>query len=257
VKAVKTDAIVLQDFPTTRAQAMALVEALSGINYDQHKAQPADKASPFAPLKPYVEERHDVTLCGLDRVIFIDSPIICDLDFDHALAPHTSSRRRPGMYPGGTRWQMALKLGAKLKLGHTASDKELHVHHHDWPKDVLSEILSARRDLDTDETVYLTRGWVHRNPKVSHVEEVHAPAFPAPTAGIALTLQVPCPCQRYPHTFLWSRDCLTDACPLLLSPSHPPPARGGRRHQDVFRPPERVAHVRDHLCGSHRLLLLG
>jgi hypothetical protein len=217
--AVDIKGFVLQDFPTTRAQAMALVEALSGINYDQHKAQPADKASPFAPLKPYVEERHDVTLCGLDRVIFIDSPIICDLDFDHAFAPHASSRRRPGMYPGGPRWQMALKLGAKLKLGHTASDKELHVHHHDWPKDVLSEVLSARRDLDTDETVYLTRGWVHRNPKVqyplplsptalplstsflvlddhvhnpkvSHVEEVHAPAFPAPTAGIALTLQV-------------------------------------------------------------------
>ena len=84
---------ILRDFPNTKQQALLLVEALSGINYDEHKPQPSDKISPFAPAKPSEMEKHDVALCGLDSVIFINSPMFDRTDFDHDYMFHVVSQK--------------------------------------------------------------------------------------------------------------------------------------------------------------------
>lgn len=96
---------LLEDFPNTKQQASLLVTALSGIDYDSHMPQAADNASPFAPLAPCELSVHDISLCGLDSVLFLESE-----------AP-------------------------------TALEA------------VLSEISSARVNIDTDQVVYLKAGY--------------------------------------------------------------------------------------------------
>ena len=64
---------ILEDFPNTKQQASLLVNALSGVDYDSHKPQPADHASRFAPIAPYKISVHDNALCGLDKVLYLDA----------------------------------------------------------------------------------------------------------------------------------------------------------------------------------------
>jgi hypothetical protein len=101
---------LLEDFPNTKQQASLLVTALSGIDYDSHMPQAADKATPFAPLAPCELSVHDISLCGLDSVLFLESE-----------AP-------------------------------TALES------------VLSEISSARVNIDTDQVVYLKAGYGNEVP---------------------------------------------------------------------------------------------
>ena len=70
---------ILEDFPNTKQQASLLVIALSGVDYDTHKAQPADHASRFAPMAPYEMLVHDSALCGLDRVLYLDATLEASL----------------------------------------------------------------------------------------------------------------------------------------------------------------------------------
>jgi hypothetical protein len=63
---------VIADFPNTKSQAVLLLQALSGINYDSHKPQPLDYATPFASPQPSDEIGWDTSLCGLDMAIFLD-----------------------------------------------------------------------------------------------------------------------------------------------------------------------------------------
>jgi hypothetical protein len=101
---------LLEDFPNTKQQASLLVTALSGIEYDSHMPQAADKATPFAPLAPCELSVHDISLCGLDSVLFLES------DAPTAL------------------------------------------------ESVLSEISSARVNIDTDQVVYLKAGYNNEVP---------------------------------------------------------------------------------------------
>ena len=96
---------LLEDFPNTKQQASLLVTALSGIDYDSHMPQAADKASPYAVLAPCELSVHDISLCGLDSVLFLESA-----------APNAL-------------------------------------------ESVLSEISSARVNIDTDQVVYLKAGY--------------------------------------------------------------------------------------------------
>ena len=64
---------IIEDFPTTKNQALLLVQALSGINYEEKMPQAGDKASPYAPLMPYEDMAYDISLCGLDTVLFLES----------------------------------------------------------------------------------------------------------------------------------------------------------------------------------------
>lgn len=70
---------ILEDFPNTKKQASLLVIALSGVDYDTHKAQPADHASRFAPIAPYEMLVHDSALCGLDKVLYLDATLEASL----------------------------------------------------------------------------------------------------------------------------------------------------------------------------------
>ena len=64
---------ILEDFPTTKQQAVLLVQALSGINYESRMPQLSDLASPYAPVMPDEDQSHDISLCGLDSVLFLES----------------------------------------------------------------------------------------------------------------------------------------------------------------------------------------
>lgn len=70
---------ILEDFPNTKQQASLLVIALSGVDYNTHKPQPADHASRFAPIAPYEMLVHDSALCGLDRVLYLDATLEASL----------------------------------------------------------------------------------------------------------------------------------------------------------------------------------
>ena len=58
-------------------QAILLLAALSGIDYDSRRPQPTSRASPFALAAPTDGVDYDVTACGLDAVIYVE----CDNDF--------------------------------------------------------------------------------------------------------------------------------------------------------------------------------
>ncbi|KAJ1411998.1 hypothetical protein B484DRAFT_402457, partial [Ochromonadaceae sp. CCMP2298] len=82
---------VLQDFPTTPTQALLLMEALSGTHYDSHRPQPSDYVSPYAPPIASEAWAWDVSRCGLDAVIHVDSGGISS-----ALGELSSARREVG-----------------------------------------------------------------------------------------------------------------------------------------------------------------
>jgi hypothetical protein len=73
---------VLQDFPTSKRQALLLMEAFSGMNYDSHRAQPTDKASRYAPTSPAAEWTFNIAKCGLDAVVHVDNGTGVDTAFD-------------------------------------------------------------------------------------------------------------------------------------------------------------------------------
>lgn len=70
---VRNNGFLLQDFPSTKKQALLLMEAFSGINFDSRRPQPTDKVSPYAPPHPAEEWTYDVSLCGLDAIIHVDN----------------------------------------------------------------------------------------------------------------------------------------------------------------------------------------
>jgi hypothetical protein len=58
------------------------MEAFSGMNYDSHRPQPTDKASPYAPPSPAEVWTYDVTKCGLDTIIHVDNGAGISTAFD-------------------------------------------------------------------------------------------------------------------------------------------------------------------------------
>ena len=121
---------IIEDFPTTKNQALQLVAALSGINYEDKMPQVTDMASPFAPLAPYTDVTYDIALCGLDTVLFLESS----------------------------------PLGIQT---------------------TLSEIFSARTNLDTNEVTYLQAG---TDMLVDNLEELRGLVSCPHTAVIDIAL---------------------------------------------------------------------
>ena len=76
IRAMEADSVgyVIEDFPNTREQAVKLVTALSGVDYDSHMPQVGDKTSPFLTNIPRENEWFDPIKCGLDRAFFITVP---------------------------------------------------------------------------------------------------------------------------------------------------------------------------------------
>ena len=72
--AARHPGFVLEDFPSTRRQAVMLCEAISGIDYEANRPKPADKASSFAEAKPesYKPAFYDPEKCGINKIIYID-----------------------------------------------------------------------------------------------------------------------------------------------------------------------------------------
>ena len=72
--ATRHPGFVLEDFPTTRRQAVMLCEAISGIDYESNRPRPADKASRFAQAKPetYEPALYDPKKCGLNKILYLD-----------------------------------------------------------------------------------------------------------------------------------------------------------------------------------------
>jgi len=65
---------VVVDFARTKGQMVALLQALSGIDYTQKRPTLSDKASSFATVDDDSEvASYDVTKCGLDAVIIINA----------------------------------------------------------------------------------------------------------------------------------------------------------------------------------------
>lgn len=69
------EGFVIEDYPNTRKQANALVQALSGIDYDSHKPQPADYNSSIIYPQPSEEIMYDKSKCYLDHLIYVDSTV--------------------------------------------------------------------------------------------------------------------------------------------------------------------------------------
>ena len=69
----RNNGFVLQDFPNTKEQALLLMEALSGIPYGQRRPQPDDKASVYAPVCCKEELKFDISKCGLDVIVHLNS----------------------------------------------------------------------------------------------------------------------------------------------------------------------------------------
>ena len=66
---------VIEDFPRTRHQAQLLLQILSGIDYASKKPHATDNASLWANPIPCIPEVYDVSKCGLDGVVFLDSDL--------------------------------------------------------------------------------------------------------------------------------------------------------------------------------------
>lgn len=66
---------MLVDFPNTKTQALLLIEALSGLNFDAHKPQLLDRQSIYAAPKPREEQQYDMHKCGLDLVVYFNDEI--------------------------------------------------------------------------------------------------------------------------------------------------------------------------------------
>jgi len=64
---------VIEDFPTTAAQALLLFQALSGYDYTKPRPQSVDRVSKYAPPAPTTRTDYDVSKCGLDAVYYIDT----------------------------------------------------------------------------------------------------------------------------------------------------------------------------------------
>jgi hypothetical protein len=65
---------VVEDFPQTKEQAVALLKAFSGIDYSTRKPTFADRATKFAPIEvDKADTIYDPIKCGLDAVIYIDT----------------------------------------------------------------------------------------------------------------------------------------------------------------------------------------
>ncbi|RYH29621.1 hypothetical protein EON65_07850 [archaeon] len=64
---------LLADYPQSLEQLLLLMEAFSAVRFDQHRPQPSDYASSFAPhvLQHWT---YDVAKCGLDMLLSLDSP---------------------------------------------------------------------------------------------------------------------------------------------------------------------------------------
>ena len=66
---------VLEDFPRTRRQGQLLLLALSGIDYCKQKPHPTDRSSILAPPMPVSKPSYDVSKCGLDGVLGLESDL--------------------------------------------------------------------------------------------------------------------------------------------------------------------------------------
>lgn len=69
----RNNGFLLQDFPSTKKQAVLLMEAFSGINFASRRPQPHDKVSPYAPPSPAEVWTFDVKKSGLDMIIHVDN----------------------------------------------------------------------------------------------------------------------------------------------------------------------------------------
>ena len=69
----RNNGFLLQDFPSTKKQALLLMEAFSGINFDSRRPQPHDKVSSYAPPSPADVWTFDVKKSGLDMIIHVDN----------------------------------------------------------------------------------------------------------------------------------------------------------------------------------------
>ena len=159
----------------------------------------AASSSSSAKLRPPVFPIK-MALCGLDSVIFINSPMFDRTVFDHDYMYHIASqRRRAAMEPGGEGWRKAMKMGVKVNITRRPSQENDQTSSSmnqqqlqppaDWPKDTIGEMFCARHNLDTDETVYVTHNYAHRTARVGHLEEIFDPSRPSATASIGLALQ--------------------------------------------------------------------
>eukprot|EP01039_Chlorochromonas_danica_P002127 gene2127-2321_t len=68
---LENNGFLLVDYPNTLEQLLLLMEAFSGIRFDHHKPQAADRLSPFAPLLIH-KEAYDMSHCGLDLLFYLD-----------------------------------------------------------------------------------------------------------------------------------------------------------------------------------------
>ena len=200
---------VLADFPNTRAQAASLVLSLSGIHYEQHKSQRADLASPYVSLMPFEEEKHDVSLCGLDAVVYVESIVrpesdqvlegvgtIRDVKVQNAWESVKEGSEEVASAVDAENWRTSLIRTANKSYlernltikGGAIDDTEATADAMEsdklspWPKDPLIEVFCARKNLDTGDITYLMleddeEGLGRSGPvtRVSHLEEIRNP----------------------------------------------------------------------------------
>jgi hypothetical protein len=179
---------VIGDFPNTKAQAVLLLQALSGINYDSHKPQPLDKASKYAVppvlLDPngasasgaqFVTQLWDTTLCGLDTAIFLDMN-----DNERKVCVDTLIEDRMCI-------RHTVENSATVSVGAETARRERELEPAEQEAD--STIDSNREDAHKS-TVFLTPANVEAGivTSVESLQELYTPARPVHTCAIEYSI---------------------------------------------------------------------
>lgn len=74
---------VVVDFPNSREQCLLLMQAFSGIRYDQPRPQPSDYLSPYAAHDTAVHWQYSIDRAGLDVLLCTDYPLPATNLLDH------------------------------------------------------------------------------------------------------------------------------------------------------------------------------
>ena len=64
---------VLVDFPNNSSELIALLNALSGLDFGTFQSHPSDRASPYAPPTPFTRKHHLASASGVDAIININT----------------------------------------------------------------------------------------------------------------------------------------------------------------------------------------
>lgn len=144
---------VLVDFPSTSEQCLLLMQAFSGIRYDQPRPQPSDYLSPYAAHDTAVHWDYSIERAGIDVLLCTDYPQRCLSDAAEAAA-----------------------TGASAASTQAYEEQQL-------VERLIKDRTTARRALYTQETVFIN----DQTSSVRALQQIHDPQHPRATVGVDVT----------------------------------------------------------------------